>query len=257
MLEKQVKTELQDLVKRSSDIGVVAFQNEVMKVLKQHGLVYSQRIVPDRVGVSKVNRDGFGVSPRDCHRLLCLIADLGWDDRVPQPLCIEIDNGDGNEEFNQRIVDSCPDGEYGIPAFPPNSIRYASLSCSHTNFALRCCVHQMPHQDSNKTLTVDGKLSLDKISNVDAGLATAAREGLNWTVINKDVAEVGEVLCLLQASQNSVSAISRPEHEFQIVMRIYTSQVGDPNKAWPQMKQQLLLSKPMCAESTPLHVDFL
>ena len=250
-----MKAQLQALVKRASDIGVVAFQNEVMKVLKQHGLVYSQRIVPDRVGVSKVNRDGFGVSPRDCHRLLCLIADLGWDDRVPQPLCIEIDNGDGNEEFNQRIVDSCPDGEYGIPAFPPNSIRYASLSCSHTNFALRCCVHQMPHQDSNKTLTVDGKLSLDKISNVDAGLATAAREGLNWTVINKDVAEVGEVLCLLQASQNSVSAISRPEYEFQIVMRIYTSQVGDPNKAWPQMKQQLLLSKPMCAESTP--VDFL
>ena len=246
-----MKAQLQALVKRASDIGVVAFQNEVMKVLKQHGLVYSQRIVPDRVGVSKVNRDGFGVSPRDCHRLLCLIADLGWDDRVPQPLCIEIDNGDENEEFNQRIVDSCPDGEYGIPAFPPNSIRYASLSCSHTNFALRCCVHQMPHQDSNKTLTVDGKLSLDKISNVDAGLATAAREGLNWTVINKDVAEVGEVLCLLQASQNSVSAISRPEHEFQIVMRIYTSQVGDPNKAWPQMKQQLLLSKPMCAESTP------
>ena len=91
----------------------------------------------------------------------------------------------------------------------------------------------MPYQDSNKTLTVDGKLSLDKISSVDAALATAAREGLNWTVINKDVAELGEVLCLLQASQNSVSAISRPDDEFQIVVRIYTSQVGDPNKAWP------------------------
>jgi len=57
------------------------------------------------------------------------------------------------------------------------------------------------------TLTVDGRLSLDKISNVDEGLARAAREGLTWTVINKDVSEVGEVLSLLQASQNSVSAI--------------------------------------------------
>eukprot|EP00434_Breviolum_minutum_P045286 symbB.v1.2.040569.t1/scaffold7341.1/size11812/2 len=257
MLEKHVKEELQALVKKASDIGVVAFQNEVIKVLRGHGLAYSQRIVPDRVGVSKVNRDGFGVSPRDCHRLLCLIADLGWDDRVPQPMCIEIDNGDGNEEFNQRIVNSCPDGEFGIPAFQPNSIRYASLSCSHTNFALRCCVHQMPHQDSNKTLTVDGRLSLDKISNVDEGLARAAREGLTWTVINKDVSEVGEVLSLLQASQNSVSAISRPEHEFQILMRIYSSQVGDPNKAWPDMKAKLLLSKPQCAESTPYMWGFL
>ena len=69
---------------------------------------------------------GSGYPLRDCHGLLCLIADLGWDDRVPQPLCIEIDNGDGNEEFNQRIVNSCPDGEFGIPAFQPNSIRYAS-----------------------------------------------------------------------------------------------------------------------------------
>ena len=257
MLEKHVKEELQALVKKASDIGVVAFQNEVMKVLRGHGLAYSQRIVPDRVGVSKVNRDGFGVSPRDCHRSLRLIADLRWDDRVPQPLCIEIDNGDGNEEFNPRIVNSCPDGEFGIPAFQPNSIRYASLSCSHTNFALRCCVHQMPHQDSNKTLTVDGRLSLDKISNVDEGLARAAREGLTWTVINKDVSEVGEALSLLQASQNSVSAISRPEHEFQILMRIYSSQVGDPNKAWPDMKAQLLLSKPQCAESTPYMWGFL
>lgn len=63
MLEKEVKTELQALVKRASDIGVVAFQNEVMKVLKQHGLVYSQRIVPDRVGVSKVNVTGSGYLP--------------------------------------------------------------------------------------------------------------------------------------------------------------------------------------------------
>ena len=63
MLEKHVKEELQALVTKASDIGVVAFQNEVMKVLRGHGLAYSQRIVPDRVGVSKVNRDGFGVSP--------------------------------------------------------------------------------------------------------------------------------------------------------------------------------------------------
>ena len=123
-----MKTELETLAKKASDIGVVAFQNEVMKVLKGHGLAYTQQIPPDRVGVSQVNRDGFGVSPRDCHRLLCMIADLGWDDKVPKPICIEIDNGDGNEEFNQRIVDSCPDGEYGIPAFLPNSIRYASIS---------------------------------------------------------------------------------------------------------------------------------
>ena len=84
MLEKHVKDEFQPPVTKASDIGVVAFQNEVMKVLRGHGLAYSQRIVPDRVGVSKVNRDGFGVSPRDCHRLLCLIADLGWDDRAVQ-----------------------------------------------------------------------------------------------------------------------------------------------------------------------------
>ena len=243
MLEKHVKEELQALVKKASDIGVVAFQNEVIKVLRGHGLAYSQRIVPDRVGVSKVNRDGFGVSPRDCHRLLCLIADLGWDDRVPQPMCIEIDNGDGNEEFNQRIVNSCPDGEFGIPAFQPNSIRYASLSCSHTNFALRCCVHQMPHQDSNKTLTVDGRLSLDKISNVDEGLARAAREGLTWTVINKDVSEVGEVLSLLQASQNSVSAISRPEHEFQILMRIYGGGHKLLGEVEARLKRQTEMSK--------------
>ena len=40
-------------------------------------------------------------------------------------------------------------------------------------------------------------------------------------------------------------------------MRIYSSQVGDPNKAWPDMKAQLLLSKPQCAESTPYMRGFL
>ena len=58
-----MKTELETLAKKASDIGVVAFQNEVMKVLKGHGLAYTQQIPPDRVGVSQVNRDGFGVSP--------------------------------------------------------------------------------------------------------------------------------------------------------------------------------------------------
>ena len=252
-----MKTELETLAKKASDIGVVAFQNEVMKVLKGHGLAYTQQIPPDRVGVSQVNRDGFGVSPRDCHRLLCMIADLGWDDKVPKPICIEIDNGDGNEEFNQRIVDSCPDGEYGIPAFLPNSIRYASISCSHTNFALRCCVHGMPHTDGTKILTVDGNLSMDRIETVDPQLAKAVREGLHWTVINKDVAQVGQVLSLLQASQNSVSGIYRPEHEFQILMRIHGSQIADPNKSWPDMKAQLLLSKPQCEEAAPFMWGFL
>ena len=252
-----MKTELEALVKRASDIGVVAFQNEVMKVLKGHGLAFTQQIPPDRVGVSQVNRDGFGVSPRDCHRLLCMVADLGWDDKIPKPICIEIDNGDGNEEFNQRIVDSCRDGEYGIPAFPPNSIRYASLSCSHTNFALRCCVHGMPHTDGTKILTVDGNLSMDRIETVDPQLAKAVREGLHWTVINKDVGEVGQVLSLLQASENSVSAISRPEHEFQILMRIYGCQQVAPDKSWPDMKAQLLLSKPQCEEATPFMWTFL
>ena len=73
-------TAILDDIQRTSE-GTTEKVESLLKLLVEHGLCWTERLPPWKVGIDKDNRNGLGVDPVDAHklgaRLLCNGA-LGW-----------------------------------------------------------------------------------------------------------------------------------------------------------------------------------
>ena len=80
-----------------------------------------------------------------------------------------------------------------------------------------CFVYNVAHSDTK--LTVDGCLSLEKLSKVDSAWAQAIREGLEWLVVSHSVVEKFPEYTLLTAGSAS-GQIAAVENELQLAKKL-------------------------------------
>ena len=188
--------------------------------LVQHGLAWRQVIHCDHVGVHSQNRDGLGCSSAHVHDLLKSICSIGFSQSEVRGICLEVPHGPEGDEirgFNQRLV-----SDAGGKLAPVTSLRYASVVGSHANQAARCIWHKVAHDDDR--LTVDGKLSLEKLEAVDKAWARSIRDGHTWLVVSHELAREFPQYCLLaQAAGNAAGQIAAVEHEIQLAKRVNSS----------------------------------
>ncbi|OLQ00277.1 hypothetical protein AK812_SmicGene17089 [Symbiodinium microadriaticum] len=188
--------------------------------LVQHGLAWRQVIHCDHVGVHSQNRDGLGCSSAHVHDLLKSICSIGFSQSEVRGICLEVPHGPEGDEirgFNQRLV-----SDAGGKLAPVTSLRYASVVGSHANQAARCIWHKVAHDDDR--LTVDGKLSLEKLEAVDKAWARSIRDGHTWQVVSHELAREFPQYCLLaQAAGNAAGQIAAVEHEIQLAKRVNSS----------------------------------
>ena len=152
--------------------NLVKSMRDLMSLLTSEGVVVPMRLKPGLVGVHPENRNGCGVNPGNCLQLLSNVYDVGFSyDEIravaveATPECID---------FNRKLVEA---SSGVLPAFD-GGLRFVSLSASHTNQALRCLAASTSHSDER--LTIDGRLSMEKVGRHDQLLHEAAREGLVW-----------------------------------------------------------------------------
>ena len=158
------------------------------------------------MGVDPANRDGTGVSAENVHALGSDIAFMGWSwGEVRQPVCIEeAPDSTFIRDFNVDLVSGSP----LLPPVVPDSIRYGSLSHSHTHMYLRCVEAGVSSDQSN--LTVDGRLSLVMLEAKDKEFANAVHNGLKWTVLNYRVRARVPPHCLICCSRRGMSVNRLP-----------------------------------------------
>ena len=255
-MDPKVKDEIKDMINHVDGVGLQKTWKNIQDVLSKHNLVSTLVIPCDQVGVHPSNRDGFGVAHRDVHRLLNLVAEVGYDENQVCAWCIEVNHLEEPmvTKFNEDLVRQSGGA---IPAFP-HPPRYASLSASHTNQMLRACLHQCPHQDNERVLTCEGLLDMSRIASQDPALARAVKEGIRWRVVSHVVAmEIPTLPRVIQSAMNAAQAIARAEHEFQIFRRISNEVAADPTVKWNDIKAKLLASKPLCALACPHMFSFL
>lgn len=144
-LSQSIQDEITQCLAHADEAGqVVQASGRLMAVLEKHQLSRLVRLKPDEVGVHSQNRDGFGICPKDVHSLLSSIAAVGFDANQATPICTEIGSGNDILQFNQGLVASS--GGL-LPEVNPTKLRFASLSCSHTNAALRCALHEVVSEE--------------------------------------------------------------------------------------------------------------
>ena len=255
-LPKAVADEVAEIMRVCQETGQVVQQfHALMGLLLKKGLMHEVQLHPDEVGCSPDNRDGFGLCGGDCHSLLDRIASVGWQSRETNPICYELGFGDAQDKaqsFNQALAS---DSGGLIPTFPVQ-IRFASLSSSHTNAALRALLHEAPHPAGGR-LCAENHLSLAMADSVDPMLAQAARVGMTWRVIAREAHELDGVAQLIQQAANTTGHVAKGEHEWQLMMRIARVLKKQPEASWDPLKAQILASRPTCASACPYMFAFL
>ena len=132
-------------------------------------------INPRQVGFDRGNRDGVALNVGDVFDLLHDIFEVGWSwDECDHACCVEADPRDA-ELFNKALTE-----DTGLAPIEEDSLRFTSLACGHTNAGLRAVLAAVPSDDP--LLSLDGRLSLQKIEEKDSEMASAVRNGLRWRV---------------------------------------------------------------------------
>ena len=226
---------------------------------------WEAQLAPRVVGVDPTNRDGVGVTAENVIALGRDILFVGWSwAEVAKAVCIEAAPGSCViEDFNKALTAN----NAALAPVEEDTIRFGSVSCSHTNAFLRCLragrVSTMGTElgagtDASETLT------LTAVRDRDPEFAKAAEDGIRWTVLSHKVRELFPAfLGLLQSARNATGQVAKPEHEVQVMCRILTvaaatqraSAVSDSLTAsatscgpdWSVVKRAVLRSRPPCA----------
>ena len=257
-LDPEIKKNLETAVQDAQKCGIVQGMQKTLSMLENYGLIRSQIIEPSLVGVHPSNRDGLGVVPHACHQLMEDIVSVGWDARQCHAICVDVPPGNSKvEQFNKELADSS-NGQ--LPAMDPLKLKYCSLSCSHTNMALRCILGGVEHDYENSVLTVQGRLQLEQVRLKDSAMASACETGLTWRVINSEAMECDGLADLIQAACNTSAQLSRGESEIQILRRVL-NMINTHGKGgqlqFTTVKEALMRTKPACSESIPEMFTFL
>ena len=135
-------------------------------------------------------------------------------------------------------------------------IRFASVAGSHLNAGLNAIAHGVEHESAE--LTLNGKLSLSKIREIDGEYAKAVQDGLDWLIVSsRVVAAFPSFASLLQSAYNVGGHLQRSESELQLLRKIHHSCVfheqttGKSQVLWSDVKASVLKSKPTHSLTCP------
>lgn len=170
--------------------------------------------------------------------------------------CIAVELGPSDTEiksFNRALIERS--GSKLAP-IDVEHIRFASVAGSHLNAGLNAIAHGVEHESPE--LTLNGKLSLSKISEIDAEYAKAVQDGLDWLIVsNRVVAAFPSFASLLQSAYNVGGHLQRSESELQLLRKIHHSclvherTTGKSQVLWSDVKASVLKSKPTHSLTCP------
>ena len=226
--------------------NLVKIGQQILELLRSEGHVQRLTLPPKCVGVHPANRDGMGISARDCHGLLDDIIAIGFVSNRVHAVATEVCSDD-QRLWNERLV-SGAGGSLG--ECRGQELKALSLSASHTNFCLRILLDSVQH--SGGEMTLDGRLSMECLRMKDAAFHEAATKGLTWDVIPKMVIDQWPCLPALIQQGGNVD-VNRGEHELQLLRRLHQMYVDRANRGettnLDDIKNKAWASKPPFASS--------
>lgn len=198
------------------DTRLVSIVEETLGLLEAGNLAYRLRIPPKMVGTHPANRNGCGVSATEVHALGAEITSMGWHlGHTSHAVCVEDSEAAAIAKFSRAQALSSV-GMLGI--VDEGTIKYGSLSCSHTNAFLVALLCEV--ETTHTTIAENCRMSPSKLS-TDPTLADILQNGLQWLVLSKTVPELyPSLLDLVQFAKNAAGSAQRRENEIQILMKI-------------------------------------
>ena len=131
-------------------------------------------------------------------------------------ICVEGDEDQASCAFTLKLQSSAE----GFGKQKAQELKYYSLGGGHLNQLFVAIDGSVPCAYSN--ISVDGRMSKDKVYSKHPAWKSALEEGLNWTVLHKDLPTTYPTLCnLIQRARNAVSQAHSAESIIEILLEIY------------------------------------
>ena len=226
--------------------GAVTVARFILARLKEHGLVYEAVIAPSHIGLHPCNRGKYGANEASVHELLADIFEVGWDpDEITTPIAVEECPATRYIEAHSARV--ARNSDLLAPVLPL-SIRAGSLTNGHLCLGLRALVAGIPSK--NKSMCVDGRLSLEQVRLQQPEMATAAINGWAWQVLHHRCKDLyGDVLFQVLSQTKNIS-LARRQSETEVLLSI-AMLAGEHQKdgrvpPWDDIHQQVCRTKPPC-----------
>ena len=227
---------------------------------RKNHLCWRTRIRPQFVHVHTANRDGFGLSANDVHSLCSDISECGWEWNQVRAICAELSPAEipAVEAFNRQLVgDDTVSANLRLAPVVEGTVKYASLSASHTNQVLRLFAANCLHE-GDPDLLVQGRLSIHQLQAKDPAFADAVEQGLWWCVVSQEVmSEYPQLASMMQQANNTGAQLQRKEPELQLCRRLLAvwqqESKSKPGKQiqYQDVKVKILRTKPTCAPAVP------
>ncbi|CAE7836393.1 unnamed protein product [Symbiodinium sp. CCMP2592] len=245
-----------DLLQKAAAGSLLQSMNTLMQHLFSRNLAWRLRLNPDLVGVHYENRDGQGVSASHVQDLISSIASIGFVETELRSVCVEVPDdhrGDRVREFNRALV---AESSSKLAPVDMGNIRYASIVGSHSNQTFRAFRAAVMHHDQK--VTIDNRLSVEKVATFDQAWATAIKNGVEWTIIAYSVTEAFEQFVpLAQSAGNTAAQVAAVEHELQLASKVNRSidamlkKQGKSTVQYSDVAPEILRSRPPSASALP------
>ena len=127
MVTDELKRKIEGLIAQAVDDGkLVSSVHNVLDLLKENHLMWTQTLNPDRVGVHWENRDGVGLSCQQVHLLLDDVAAVGFSHEATSGICFEIPVDEGLRQIAMKFNETLH-GSNMLPPMP-EGMKYLSVA---------------------------------------------------------------------------------------------------------------------------------
>ncbi|CAE6937675.1 unnamed protein product [Symbiodinium sp. CCMP2592] len=255
-LSTEVRAVISGFLSKAKEGTLVQSVNALHDYLLQQKLAWRLKLGCDFIGVHPENRDGMGISASHVHDLISSIAGIGFSSAESRAVCVEIptdSRGTACREFNARL---CEEAKGKLAPVNPALLKYASIVGSHANQAARAFYHGIAHE--NPKVSIDGRLSLEKLSMLDPAWCSSIRDCIDWMIVSFEVTEAfPEYVGLAQSAGNAAGQIASREGELQLARKVnqaiseHMARSGKDTVCYSDVAPSILRSKPPSGSSLP------
>ena len=234
---------------------ILRIYNEIKMLGKADKLIYKRRYLFRQVGPHRKNRGGLMVGGSDALHVLDTVDSIGYD-----PSCHADATAfeEGPERLSEKAFLKICEADKFLAAYKPGEIDIVSVACTHFNQSLAATEERL--EWGNEELTIDGRLSPEKIQSKHPLIKQLYEEGLEWEVWKYD-AEVlyPDLPDICQRAINGKYAAQQSEnwqHAYQrAVVVLHSPTALKAQDAGLYTIRDILKTRPRCSDEVPFIVD--
>ena len=247
---------------RSADPRLVQLRDMIRSFLLEHGLAWEQIVHPTKTGVHPRNRSGILVDPVEVLRKLKAFLKHGFSMKECERAVAVASSKPSLESTNIELVNQSA-GQLA-PVEPGALIQY-SLTCSHTNQALRMVLSGVDCDDPDLCQPGSTRISRTKLEENDAQLKEALTQGMQWFVLHQRVDdECEEIIDILMEADNIPLGVAKQDSQVMTMFKIHgmakgrrDSLAADPVAGWNDIKRTLQNTSGSDQEGLPELIKFV